>query len=187
MAGIDLAVMGIKDAVEEDDEVVSYAEPTRGIYKKLIVRNNRLAGAIVLGDSAVVPVDAPGLCRVAAAHRDALRAALHRYVLAATGAAERREHHRRDADLRLQRRQQGAIVEAVLRRRAQPQAVCDVTRAGTGCGTCRPEVERIVALACQGLAEPALLDIAGGAAGAGPGAGRRRDSRSWSRSTRSSG
>ena len=55
VAGIDLAVMGIKDATEEDDEVVSYAEPTRGIYKKLIVRNNRLAGAIVLGDSAVVP------------------------------------------------------------------------------------------------------------------------------------
>ena len=31
---------GGEGAVEEDDEVVSYAEPSRGIYKKLIVRND---------------------------------------------------------------------------------------------------------------------------------------------------
>src|SRR6185369_10042675 len=55
VAGVQLAVMGDKDPVEEDDEVVSYAEPSRGIYKKLILRNNRLAGAIVMGDGAIVP------------------------------------------------------------------------------------------------------------------------------------
>ena len=54
--GVDLAVMGDKEPVGEDDEVVSYSEPSRGIYKKLIVRNDRLAGAIILGDGAVVPV-----------------------------------------------------------------------------------------------------------------------------------
>jgi hypothetical protein len=48
--------MGDKEPVEEDDEVVSYAEPSRGVYKKLIVRNNRLMGAIVIGDGAIVPV-----------------------------------------------------------------------------------------------------------------------------------
>ncbi len=53
--GVDLAVMGDKEPVGEDDEVVSYSEPSRGIYKKLIVRNDRLAGAIILGDGAVVP------------------------------------------------------------------------------------------------------------------------------------
>ena len=55
VAGVQLAVMGDKDPVEEDDEVVSYSEPSRGIYKKLILRNNRLAGAIVMGDGAIVP------------------------------------------------------------------------------------------------------------------------------------
>ena len=29
--------------------------------------------------------------------------------------------------------------------------MCDVTRASTGCGSCRPEVEAIVTLACRGL------------------------------------
>ena len=47
--------MGDKEPVGEDDEFVSYSEPSRGIYKKLIVRNERLAGAIILGDGAVVP------------------------------------------------------------------------------------------------------------------------------------
>ena len=50
--------MGDKEPVEEDDEVVSYAEPSRGVYKKLIVRNNRLVGAIVIGDGAIVPASA---------------------------------------------------------------------------------------------------------------------------------
>ena len=55
VAGVELAVMGDKDPIEEDDEVVTYAEPSRGVYKKLVVRNNRLAGAIVIGDGAIVP------------------------------------------------------------------------------------------------------------------------------------
>jgi nitrite reductase (NADH) large subunit len=55
VAGVELAVMGSKEPLEDDDEVVSYAEPSRGIYKKLIVRDNRLAGAIVMGDGAIVP------------------------------------------------------------------------------------------------------------------------------------
>jgi nitrite reductase (NADH) large subunit len=33
VAGVQLAVMGDKDPVEEDDEVISYADPARGIYK----------------------------------------------------------------------------------------------------------------------------------------------------------
>jgi hypothetical protein len=41
VAGLDVAVMGEKEPAGEDDEVVSYAEPARGIYKKLIVRQDR--------------------------------------------------------------------------------------------------------------------------------------------------
>jgi nitrite reductase (NADH) large subunit len=48
--GVELASMGITNPVEEDDEVVQFAEPRRGTYKKLIIRNGRLIGAIVMGD-----------------------------------------------------------------------------------------------------------------------------------------
>src|SRR5207253_2570638 len=55
VAGVDVAAMGEKDPAEEDDEVVTYAEASRGVYKKLVVRNNRLVGAIVIGDGTAVP------------------------------------------------------------------------------------------------------------------------------------
>ncbi len=48
--GVELASMGETRPAGPDDEVVVYREPVGGIYKKLIVRNNRIAGAILLGD-----------------------------------------------------------------------------------------------------------------------------------------
>src|SRR5918996_2456275 len=53
--GVELAVMGGEESSLESDELVSYVDAKRGIYKKLIVRNDRLAGAIVVGDAIVVP------------------------------------------------------------------------------------------------------------------------------------
>ena len=55
VVGLDVAVMGEKEPVDDEDEVVTYAEPARGVYKKLVVRGDRLIGAIVIGDGAVVP------------------------------------------------------------------------------------------------------------------------------------
>jgi nitrite reductase (NADH) large subunit len=41
------------------------------------------------------------------------------------------------------------IVEAVLNGARSLRAVCEQTRAGTGCGSCRPEVQRIVDYVCR--------------------------------------
>ena len=49
--GVDLASMGDKEPVSPEDEVVVYREPRRGIYKKLIIREDKIAGAILLGDT----------------------------------------------------------------------------------------------------------------------------------------
>ena len=48
--GVELASMGETKPSLPDDEVVVYREPSRGVYKKLIVRDNMLAGAILLGE-----------------------------------------------------------------------------------------------------------------------------------------
>ena len=53
--GVDLAVMGDKEPQADSDELVHYSEPARGVYKKLIIRNGRLAGAILLGDGLAAP------------------------------------------------------------------------------------------------------------------------------------
>ncbi len=48
--GVELASMG--DARErEGDEVIQYVEARKGRYKKLVIRDNRLAGAVLLGDA----------------------------------------------------------------------------------------------------------------------------------------
>ena len=49
--GVELASMGETKPSLPDDEVVVYREPSRGVYKKLIVRDNKLAGAILLGET----------------------------------------------------------------------------------------------------------------------------------------
>ncbi len=49
--GVELASMGDTKPSLPDDEVVVYREPSRGVYKKLIVRENRIAGAQLLGET----------------------------------------------------------------------------------------------------------------------------------------
>ncbi len=163
--GVDLAVMGDKDPVGEDDEVVSYSEPSRGIYKKLIVRNDRLAGAIILGDGAVVPSLLQTFASGAPLTEN--RADIlfvPPAVIAKRGpdVAATTPDTARICDCNDVSKAQ--IIEAVLKGARSVQAVCDVTRASTGCGSCRPEVEAIVTLACQGIERAAMPDVAAGPA-----------------------
>ena len=48
--GVELASMGITEPKEERDEVIQFREPAKGTYKKLIVRDGRLVGGILMGD-----------------------------------------------------------------------------------------------------------------------------------------
>ena len=48
--GIDLAAMGSTHG----DEVLTFADPHRGTYARLVVRDDRLAGAVLLGDNPTV-------------------------------------------------------------------------------------------------------------------------------------
>ena len=141
--------MGDKEPVEEDDEVVSYAEPSRGIYKKLIVRDDRLVGAIVIGDGAHRAVLLQAFARVDGRCPTTAPSCCSRVAATAAASAEADSGHR--ADLQLQRRDEGADHRSGAAGRAQRlQAVCDATRACTGCGSCRPEVQAIVEFAVPG-------------------------------------
>jgi nitrite reductase (NADH) large subunit len=157
VAGVDLAAMGDKEPVDEDDEVISYAEPNRGIYKKLVIHKNRLAGAIVIGDGSIVP----SLLRL---YSDAGIVSENRaeVLFRAASAAATTATPQSVPDTALICNCNGVtkaqIVESVLGGSRSLRAVCDATRAGTGCGTCRPEVQAILDLACQGIGEPAVLE-----------------------------
>jgi nitrite reductase (NADH) large subunit len=49
--GVELASMGDPKAVRPDDEVVVYREPSRGVYKKMVIRDKQLINAILLGET----------------------------------------------------------------------------------------------------------------------------------------
>jgi nitrite reductase (NADH) large subunit len=53
--GVDLVVLGNKEATEGKDQVFTYSDAGHGIYKKLILHAGRVAGAILLGDCSVAP------------------------------------------------------------------------------------------------------------------------------------
>src|SRR6185369_4353205 len=53
--GVEVASMGITEPTEEGDEVVQFTEAKKGTYKKLIIRNGRLVGGILLGDIRKAP------------------------------------------------------------------------------------------------------------------------------------
>lgn len=165
VAGIDVAVMGDRDA-REDDETISYSEPSRGIYGKVIVRDNRVAGAILIGAASVVP-------SVVQRFLDASLAPPQRSELlfpptgdAPAASVEAIPDAARICDCNAVAKAQ--IVEAVLNGARSLRAVCEHTRAGTGCGSCRPEVQRIVDFVCREVADTAAPGHEVTAEGVGP-------------------
>lgn len=154
VAGLDVAVMGEKEPIDESDEVISYSEPSRGIYKKVIVRGDRLVGAILIGDGPLVPSIAHTF-----ASAGALPPRRADLLFPSLVDAPRRSVEELPDDAQIcdcNGVSKGQIVECVLRGASSAQVVCQQTRAGTGCGSCRSEVQRILELVWTNLdANPA--------------------------------
>ncbi len=147
--GVELAVMGDAEGRHLDDEVVTYAEPARGIYHKLVVRNGRLGGAILLGDGAAAPA------LLQAFDRGSLLPE-RRMELLFPGAAGERAPSVGDLPDSAQicncnGVSKGALLAAVKAGHCGLKSLCDATRAGTGCGSCKPQVEAILQLAAGDL------------------------------------
>jgi nitrite reductase (NADH) large subunit len=148
VAGLDVAVMGERVA-PEDGEIVSYAELSRGIYKKLFVRDNRLVGAILIGGGAVVPAVSQAFLEsvpLPARRSDLL---FPPAIDAAPRSVDQIPDDTRICDCNAVSKSQ--IVEAMLSGAVSLRAVSDKTRAGTGCGSCRPEVQRIIEFVAKGI------------------------------------
>ena len=146
--GVELSVMGEKDPATEADEVATYSDPARGVYKKLIVREGRVAGAILLGDAAV----APSLAQMFDRATRIPGSPAELLFPAASGsrvpsAAELPD----DAQVcNCNGVSKGRLVEAVKGGCRSLKALCDTTRAGTGCGSCKPQVAAVLEAAAGG-------------------------------------
>lgn len=145
-AGIDLAAMGdtaadVLTADVQQSEVVQFADPFRGIYKKLILRDGKVTGAILLGDTATVGMVTQLFDREAPAPLDRLA------LLFPGGGPPASQTPAllpdRATVCRCNGVEKQAITACWLAGARSVEAIAERTRATTGCGGCRPTVEGI--------------------------------------------
>ncbi|GAB2769833.1 FAD-dependent oxidoreductase [Terrabacter koreensis] len=154
---IDLASMGTVDVDVHDPghEVLAFTDPVRGRYAKLVLRQDRLVGAILLGVG-----DAAGALTQlydtgAAVPRDRLALMLGRAVTRSTApdTVNLAEMPGSAVICRCNTVTKSAIVGAFRAGADSVAAVAEATRATTGCGSCKGAVDGL----CSWLrsAEPA--------------------------------
>lgn len=150
--GIDLSVMGDHETRAEDEEI-RYVEESAGVYKKLLVRGGRLAGAILLGDASR-SADLLNLFDRGGPLPERRSELLFPGAGAAADAGGV-EALPDDAQIcNCNGVSKGQLVAAVGRGCRSLKALCDATRAGLGCGSCTSRVKAVLEHAAGGdLAE----------------------------------
>jgi len=142
VAGVELASMGTIEPGEERDEVVQFIEPRKGAYKKVLIRDGHVLGAILLGDIS----KAAYLLHAFDGNTPLPEERVN--LLFDIGAPPRQvtlEQIPMDALIcNCNGVSMGALVNCVKAGRASALAVMEVTRAGTACGSCESMVREIV-------------------------------------------
>lgn len=133
--GFDLCSIGLTEAPNEDYEEIIFIDKAKRYYKKCIIYQDRLVGAILIGDKneflefknliankIELSEKRLQLLRGGAAKEDVIG----RLVCSCSQVGEGN----------LQRRMSDGCIDL--------QELCTLTGAGTGCGSCKPEVKRIL-------------------------------------------
>ena len=142
VAGVDVAAMGLKGPERDDDEFVQYSEPKHGVYKTVVVRDDKLVGATLVGDVSKVAFLMQAFDRGLPLPPE--RVSLMFDIGApdvATGAAELAD----DAQVcNCNGVSKAAIVGCVKGGQSSVAGVMSATRAGKGCGSCKGLVAQLV-------------------------------------------
>jgi NAD(P)H-nitrite reductase large subunit len=146
--GVDVTSMGEVNAATPDSEVVSHLDPAAGVYKKLVIRDNQLVGAVLVGAAdhghrlqrifkSNETLSAPALdLLLNASARDAL--------LDEAVAADLKSVADDTQICNCNTVNKGQIVAAIQAGKCSLATIGDCTRAGTGCGTCQPLLAQLI-------------------------------------------
>jgi nitrite reductase (NADH) large subunit len=149
--GVELASMGITDAREEHDEIIQFTEPSKGTYKKLIVRDGRLVGGILMGDISKAAF------LMQAFEKDSKLPEERLSLLFDLGTpSEKVTLDEMPADAQVcncNGVSKGAIGACIAGGAKTAKAVMSKTRAGMGCGSCKSLVNEVVAWYAGGALE----------------------------------
>lgn len=145
VAGVDVAAMGVQGPELEDDEFVQFYEPRNGIYKSVVVRDNKLIGAMLLGDISKANFLTQAFDEKVPLPDERISMLFDMGTPSAeTGAAELGD----DVQVcNCNGVTKGDIVSCVQGGCTSVSEVCAKTRAGKGCGSCKQLVGDIVEFA----------------------------------------
>ncbi|MGC4868720.1 nitrite reductase large subunit NirB [Micromonospora sp. DT53] len=151
VAGVDVASMGLKEAERDDDETIVFAEPRKGVYKSIIIRDDRLVGATLLGDVQKVAFLMQAFDRGLALPKERVEMLFDLGAPSAdVSAAELGDDVQVCNCNGVTKR---ALVGTVQGGVKTLTGVMDATRAGKGCGSCKGLVAQIVEWAADGEVE----------------------------------
>ncbi|HZM64777.1 MAG TPA: nitrite reductase large subunit NirB [Nakamurella sp.] len=151
VAGVDVASMGVQGPERDTDEHIVFSEPRRGVYKSLVIRDEKLIGATMLGDTSKVAFLMQAFDRGLPLPAERLEMLFNLGTPAAdVGAAELAD----DAQVcNCNGVSKGALVACVTGGVTSVTGVMDKTRAGKGCGSCKSLVAQIVEWAAGGAVQ----------------------------------
>jgi nitrite reductase (NADH) large subunit len=148
VAGVEVASFGELEPNLESDKVLQVIEERDFTYRKLIMRGRQLVGAMFVGNVSSAASLVQTFDRGDPLPEDPLE------VLCALSSSSPRSAERMVCNCH--EVSEAAIVDAVKAGADSAARVCEQTRAGSGCGSCKTEVRRLVQLhAKQPLAQSA--------------------------------
>ena len=149
--GVELASMGITEPVEPHDEVIQFTEPARGTYKKLIVRNGRLVGGILMGDISKAAYLMQAFDRDSPLPEERLGLLFDLGTPSQKITLDEMPGDQQVCNCNgVTKESIGACVKAG---KKTTKSVMDATRAGMGCGSCKTLVGEVVAWFAGGAVE----------------------------------
>jgi nitrite reductase (NADH) large subunit len=148
VAGVDVAVMGVSTPERDSDEFLVISEPKRGVYLSVVVRDDLLIGATLVGDTRKVAFLTQAFDRGTPLPPERIRLLVDLSDGdAEVGIAELPgDSQVCNCNGVTKDRICGAVADGCT---SLPK-VMDATRAGKGCGSCKGLVQRIVEWAADG-------------------------------------
>ena len=135
VAGVDVASMGTLQPEHERDQVIQIVEERRDCYRKLIVRDGQLVGAMLVGNTGATAALVQLFDRGDPVPDDPLE--LLCTLRAAPPAGER-------VVCNCNKVTEQSVCEAIAAGADSTAALGEVTRAGTGCGSCKGELSQLL-------------------------------------------
>lgn len=135
VAGVDVASMGSLEPELESDEIFQIIEERRSAYRKLIVRDGRLVGAMLVGNTAATAALVQLFDRDDPLPEDPLEVLCQ--VRGAACAVDRQLCNCHKVS-------ESRVREAIESGADSVTALGEVTKAGTGCGSCKTDLEQLI-------------------------------------------